>query len=477
MISVKIDIWTKSTLLSCTLTNSAGIVGINSGGLHIFVHVMSKFWEMVRKLAFWTKDYLKGGCTKKHFGEIEDILNNYSSIGAQEIRKKNLSNLLNHAAKNTEFYSGYRNFSSLSDFPVVNKNIIRKRFEDFIAKQGYRKPTYKVQTSGSTGTPFYVYQDRRKRTRNTADTIFFGKKGGYELGQPLYYIRRWGSKYKKSLLLQWVQNIRPVEVASFSNEYLTSLLKKVSKHKKNIAFLGYASAYRDLCDFLANSDIRLNARVSSIIAMSEALSQKTKKDMESFFGIPIVSRYSNMENGIIAQQFQGLGDDFHINWASYFVEILEIDSDRPTKNGELGRVVVTDLFNYCTTMIRYDTGDLAIMDTNNSYFNSAPVLKKIEGRKMDVLFDTSGRPISPFVAGELEYFNGIRQYQVIQEDAKLYKIVLNVDDFFAAEHQVTEKMRTYLGNDAEIKFEYVNEIPRLASGKRKQTINLYQKQE
>ncbi|WP_373516538.1 hypothetical protein [Pricia sp.] len=39
----------------------------------------------------------------------------------------------------------------------------------------------------------------------------------------------------------------------------------------------------------------------------------------------------------------GVKDNLQINWASYFIEILHPDKDIPVGEGELGRVVVTDI--------------------------------------------------------------------------------------------------------------------------------------
>lgn len=39
---------------------------------------------------------------------------------------------------------------------------------------------------------------------------------------------------------------------------------------------------------------------------------------------------------------------------------LKMDSDEPAEDGELGRIVITDLYNYAFPILRYDNGDTAI---------------------------------------------------------------------------------------------------------------------
>ena len=56
--------------------------------------------------------------------------------------------------------------------------------------------------------------------------------------------------------------------------------------------------------------------------MSEGLSLETKEKLETIFNCPVVSRYSNLENGIIAQQEVHGNGRFLVNTASYLVEIV-----------------------------------------------------------------------------------------------------------------------------------------------------------
>lgn len=39
-------------------------------------------------------------------------------------------------------------------------------------------------------------------------------------------------------------------------------------------------------------------------------------------------------------------EGYRIDTETYYYEILKMDSDEPAEPGELGRIVITDLFNY-----------------------------------------------------------------------------------------------------------------------------------
>ena len=144
----------------------------------------------------------------------------------------------------------------------------------------------------------------------------------------------------------------------------------------------YASALEEVCKYLDNSSTSgsiKNLRAASIMAQSEALTNETRERLQKYFNCTPCSRYSNLENGIIAQQTLHDNDLFLINRASYFEEILKMDSDIPVKPNELGRIVVTDLFNYAMPFIRYDTGDIGRFAVVKTTFLIIIILRRYKG--------------------------------------------------------------------------------------------------
>ena len=77
------------------------------------------------------------------------------------------------------------------------------------------------------------------------------------------------------------------------------------------------------------------------------------------------------------------------------------------------------------------------------------------------------------VVYELEYFPEFKQFQFIQEGEKKYRVKINIDGVFKREQEMINLLKSYLGDNAEIQVEYVDEIPQLSSGKRKLTLNKY----
>lgn len=430
------------------------------------------FLEKLRNFLYWSLDSIKGGRVKNHYKEIDFILNNYSN--SQGIRSTSLSNLLNHAVNSTEFYKRNKNYKGLDDFPVINKNIIRENKKSFQSTKFLGdKGNLWISTSGSTGAILKLLINKNKINRNTADTIYFSKQVGFEIGQKLVFIRHWNKFYKKKKIELISKNILTIDVLDLKDSYISTLLKKLKKDRSNKTILAYASALELICKHLDKNKIKkpITANIKSVIAMSEKLNDYTKNSIKKYFSITPYSRYSNQENGIIAQQTSDSKENFIINWASYFIEVLKFDSNLPVQSGELGRIVVTDLYNYSMPIIRYDTGDVGVID----YEITPPCFTKIEGRKADLIFDTSGNVVFSFIMMNTYNYEGIIQSQFIQNGQKDYLLKLNVNSDFNKEEEILSEFRNYLGKDSKIDIEYVTEIPLLASGKRKVFVNNYVK--
>ena len=154
---------------------------------------------------------------------------------------------------------------------------------------------------------------------------------------------------------------------------------------------------------------------------------------------------------------------------------MQLDNDLPVQDGSAGRIVVTDLYNFAMPLIRYDTGDIGRMAIKSECGMGAKVLTLVEGRRVDCIFSSSGKALSPYVINNTMWqFREIAQYQFIQKGANSYELrVVMMEGRNANTERWLESLRFYLGEDADIEVIIVNDIPLLASGKRKQVVNNY----
>lgn len=438
--------------------------------------------DFFRRVGFYTLDLLKGQEIRKNITLLKRCdQERFDSEFIRAHRERMISALLKHATATTAYYSEY-NSDRFENFPVVNKEIIKENQDRFLSSSFNKENLVRMHTSGSTGTPFFVFQDRRKKKMVNAECIYYTEKLGYKLGNCLIYLRAIVKQMSKSRLKQFIQNqplINCTDLSDTGIEKMWEVLSDTCRGRKYM--IAYASTLDAFADYFrrCGNNIVMRSNISGIISGAEMLSDNTRSVIEEACGCPCISRYSNEENGILGQDDRFAGQEssvnniFIINEASYYIEILKMDKDEPADRCEIGRVVVTDLYNYAMPMIRYDTGDIGAYDIVE--YNGVPrrAITQFGGRRRDIIYCTNGNRISSAaISTALWSYQDVQQFQFIQRGVKEYTIKLNCREAFTREEDLIKHIRLLLGKDAEVTVEYVSEIPVLKSGKRQAVVNL-----
>lgn len=422
--------------------------------------------------AFWLVDRLRGNVMRAELYNVSKLMDSAGICAQREIM---LSDLLSHATLHVPYYDDLKGESNLDSFPVVNKVTIRQHEDRFLEDGLDRTTLHIASTSGSTGTPFRLFHDLVKRRRVNAETIYWGRIAGYEVGRPLYHIKVWSARNRMSKPAFAARNIFPIDVATLQENDLLGLLGTMAKHRDSVSVLSYASALENLAHAMTRRDDWPRPRIVGMIGQSEHFSTEARSVLAERLGCNPVSRYGLEELGIVAQQVPNGDGNYLVNRASHFVEVLALDSDRPAEPGHLGRIVVTDLINRAQPLIRYDTGDLGAFALDAAGNIDDRWLRTIEGRRVDQIYDATDRPVSSMFMYKIWFrYPEIGQYQLIQHDRGQYTLRLNVTAAFSKSHEIAAALREYLGSGATVAIEFTNEDFVVSSGKRKALVSHYQ---
>lgn len=405
------------------------------------------------------------GLIVNQYEEVQCLMNEPVKLNA--FCRNYLMNLLVFASRHSEFYKAYEGFESLQDFPVVNKEILKNNWNKvFVQEFQGRNDNKEKHTSGSTGTPFQVYWDHRKHCRMIADAKYWAKQGGCESHERVVCLVVEKKKHYVPMEKQIKDNVYTINCSYFDNESIKKLLEQVEKINPK-CIIGYSSMWDAIANYIYDGNAgKCSMKLSSIMAEAEGLKERTREILSHYFKCPVYSRYGNEECGTLAQE-DGSEYGHRVNTASYYFEVLKLDSDEPAEMGEIGRVVITDLFNYAFPIIRYDNGDLAIM---KELSDGRVYLTDIVGRKVDMLYTTDGKMVNWLRSLIfLKEYNDIRQFQLIQETPCKFTWVLNTDNH-NYEEMIVRESKDIFGQDSIYEFKYVDEIPKLASGKTQMTI-------
>ncbi len=437
------------------------------------------FLSFVRNKAFWMMDIMKGSPVKQAYSDIKKIDKMDSeNLFIKEYQEQAWVKLKEQACRTTKAYAKYAG-CSFDQFPMITKQDIRQTPDDFLSFDFEKEELVQMSTSGSTGTPFVCYQNGEKKRRVNAEIIYYSEKVGYKLGENLSYIRTIVNQNKKSGLKQFMQNQTMIQCSLLGDSGVKKLLEEIEKisRKGTVTLLGYGSTYTAMKEYFLKHEIKKlgNCKVGGILSGSDMLFDETREVISSVFGnVQVISRYSNEENGVLGQD-EGINNVFTINEANYIVEIVD-ENGKPVPNGTLGRIVVTDLFNYAMPMIRYDTGDIGAIKIFDINGRKKKCIYQFSGRRVDQIFDAEGNVLSPHaVTNAMWDFSDIVQFQLIQSGEGTYTLKLNVDENFKREKELIRTLNSVLGEKAKINIDRVKEIPVLASGKRRYLVNEWKK--
>jgi phenylacetate-CoA ligase len=178
--------------------------------------------------------------------------------------------------------------------------------------------------------------------------------------------------------------------------------------------VGYAGALKIFAACCRAAGVRPRWRARAIVSSAEVLDRESVAMIEDIFGGPVFDRYASRELGFVAHEC-ALHEGLHILEHGKYVEILD-GEDQPVCAGDLGRIVVTDLWNVGFPMIRYETGDVGSLSEAPCRC-SVPYrrLNQIAGRVTDFLIGRDGRSVSGiFLPHLVKEFPSIERFQARQ---------------------------------------------------------------
>ena len=230
--------------------------------------------------------------------------------------------------------------------------------------------------------------------------------------------------------------------------------------------LTYPTALQALVDYFDDGRPR-PAKLGEVRTIGETLSPALRERCQAVLGARIVDSYSAQEVGAIALQCPESGL-YHTHAESLLVEVLNADG-QACAPGETGRVVVTDLHNFATPLIRYELRDYAEVGAACTCGRSLPTLTRVLGRQRNMVALPNGQRYWPLVGlHRFREVTQVLQYQLIQHDLSHVemRLVVAVKLDADAQQRLIGIVQQALGHPFEIRLSYVEgELPPSAGGK------------
>ena len=404
----------------------------------------------------------------------------------EEYQLTQLSKLLNHAFKNVPYYkalfskegikpSDIDDFDRLSLIPPLNKDIIKDNLLKLKALNFPEKKFSLTGTSGSTGTPKVFYLEK-----GVSDAIELAFHWRYRniigVDYSDEYIFLTGITTNVNNLtgdVTWYKYYirdRILALSSYhlNDFYLNKYVKFINKRPDSILF-GFPSSLYSLANYLNNQELYLkNIKVAH--TGSENLYPYQRSLMTERFNSQLFDHYGNAEQCVLMHQCEK-ANLYHIIPEYSIVEIINNEGNIASHKGDKGLVYATSLTNYIFPFIRCNTEDIVEVSGESCGCDRAfSTIKSIEGRIQEYLVDKKGIKMSlTGIIGAVHstVFKNIEKFQFFQEkEGEIsLKIVKRKEYRKLDEQSILKTLYGKMGNDVQIKIEYVDDIERTSRGK------------
>jgi len=324
----------------------------------------------------------------------EEILN-VSEENYFEFTENRKREIVVYHLKNNPFYKklvGNKTFENWNDLPILNKKNLQCPIQERLSANYNIKNVYLNKTSGSSGDPFVFAKDKWAHSLTWNSNI--SKFGWFSIDfNKSYQARFYGiplnrlGYYKERLKDLFAKRYR-FPIFNLNDAFLETVFQKFKTTKFDY-INGYTSSIVLFAKYLQQKNIVLKTICPTLkvcVVTSEMLFDEDKLLMEKQFGLPIVNEYGASELDLIA--FQNPKGEWTLNTETLFIEILD-ENNKPVPNGVEGKIVITSLYNKAHPFIRYEIGDLGIIDERSTPKHA--ILKKLIGRTNDVAILPSGK--------------------------------------------------------------------------------------
>ena len=387
-----------------------------------------------------------------------------------DFQLQRLQMLMQHIAREVPFYrewfadnnikpSDIQTLDDLRRLPVVDKATMRREgVERFTAQHYPRKNRMTARSSGSTGEPFSFYISKEAYSVNMAAKLRTWYQAGYRLGDPYMKIANGARHGRLKTLQDRVNRCVYVPFYSMGDDTLAAILDQIERTRPSFVRSYPVPLY--LLAQYRNSHPGYHFTPRHVMTTGSILPDAYRAEIERAFSCDVIDSYSC--EGTPNTYETTAHDGYRVTEAYGILEVLD-DNGNPVRDG-IGRVVSTDLWNFATPFVRYDTQDLVEVRAGR--------IQRIMGRECESLIVAGGQRymVHSFVGFFQEDDRPTKQsviaYQVVKrKDGSItFRLVVNEQYNNDIERYIVDFWHERL--NVPVNVERVDEIPLMKNNKR-----------
>ncbi|MEA4888157.1 MAG: hypothetical protein VB070_01630 [Clostridiaceae bacterium] len=390
-----------------------------------------------------------------------------------DYRDKKLRKMIHHCYETVPYYtklfndgginpSSIKTLDDLKVLPVLTKDIVKANNDSLISSSISEKIIKIHPTGGTTGAGLNFRTTNAEEAEQWAVWWRYRRKHGIDIND---WCGNFGGKTVVALGIRkppyWRIN-SPGKQIFYSGYHLnedTAPLYVDNLKKNNIQWIhGYPSNIANLAAAMNRKEIVLPLKQVSIGA--ENIYPYQVQQIKKAFGVTPIQHYGLTEGvANISENADGIlvvDEDFCC------VEFLN-----PNDNNEY-HLVGTTLTNWAMPLLRYDTGDLALVLDTTQNDGHGRMVDCLRGRSNEYVLLPNGVKVgAAAISLILNTFQEINESQIRQQSNSSIEVyvVLNVSNDTFDEKKLLLALRERLGNELIISIKYVSNVEKTKGGK------------
>lgn len=390
-----------------------------------------------------------------------------------------LRQLLTHAQTRVPYYrqlfadigfdaTQMQSLNDLEKLPLLNKPAIRANTEALKSDQAQYLSRF--NTGGSSGEPLVFFIGKQRVSHDIAAKWRATRWWNVDIGDPEMVI--WGSPIELGaqdrirVMRDALLRTQLLPAFEMSAQKLDKFLAQIRAMKPKMLF-GYPSALSHIARHAKETGQKMDdLGIQVAFVTSERLYDDQRQQISEVFNCPVANGYGGRDAGFIAHECPHGG--MHITADDIIVEIID-QQGNVLPHGEAGEIVVTHLATSDFPFIRYQTGDVGILDDKPcTCGRGLPLMKEIQGRSTDFVVAQDGTVLHGLsLIYILRDLSQIEAFKIVQESIDLTVIWLvakrNLDTALIT--SIEQGFKARLGQTVKIDIKQVAQIPAEKSGK------------
>ncbi|MBC8385841.1 MAG: phenylacetate--CoA ligase family protein [Candidatus Cloacimonetes bacterium] len=393
----------------------------------------------------------------------------------QYYQDKMLKKLIRHAGEHVPYYrklfkeigldiSSFQGRNDLFKIPILEKEAVRTRKDEFIADKAGKYGITRDSTSGSTGTPLHFILDNSVQANKIAALLRSYKWAGYSFGNKTfsvqsYYFKDHDFQYNKFYNILRFDSNRLRKVSALK------VIKEINRFQPKF-MMGFPFDILMISKFAGEERIKIHSP-QAIVTYGETLSAAKRESLETAYKCKVYNFFSLHECTAMISECEHRNLHFMEDFA--FHEIVDEKGNDSSKR-EFGELVGTSFYNYAMPLIRYKIGDIVQTEKSSKTCECKRefrVIKEISGKQCDFIQTPDGRFLGSVMSHSIDNANGVACSQIIQKSLEQIEVKLVIDKTFNKNSQIElEKgLRKRLGDRIKLEFHKVSQLEKKKSGK------------